>query len=64
MREREKEREGGGASGPNSLRLSRGVHMSECIHHPVLESQLPYKTVNSTFEFEMVNSKLTILRGS
>ena len=39
-------------------------HLTECIYQLVLESQLPHKTVNLTFQLVIVNNKLTILWGS
>ena len=64
-RARERKRKGGRGFGAEIVAaLESPFYLSECIHHLVLESQLPHKTVNSIFESEIVNCKLAILRGS
>ena len=39
-------------------------HLTQCIHHSILECQLPHKIVNLLCSKLIVNNKLTILWGS
>jgi hypothetical protein len=44
--------------------LSEQCCLTQCIHHLILESQPPHKTVSSIIQLVVVNDKLTISWGS